>query len=150
MRKANPIPQLTIHATYYQMSKKIEFPAVDISVTNWRGEIINEVFLYDEYFYNRSDSIFQELQMNHKIVDSNGDIYVIAGVEQLKGLKQWIPFFFRKRKMEFRSSGEKMSLDELRDFILQKVEELDDNDSKQEWLKSIERAITFRQLIDGQ
>jgi len=131
------------------MSKKIEFPLVDISVTSWRGEIINEVFLYDEYFYNRSNAIFQEFQLNHKIVDSNGDVYVIVGVEELKGLKQWIPFF-RKRKMEVIKSGEKMSLDELRDFVLQKVEELDDNDSKQEWIQNIKQAKTFKQLIHGQ
>jgi len=59
------------------MSKKIEFPAVDISVTSWIGEIINEVLLYNEYFYNRSNSIFQEFRMNHKVVDSNGDIYIL-------------------------------------------------------------------------
>lgn len=131
------------------MSKKIEFPAIDISLTSWRGEIINEVFLYDEYFYNRSNSVFQEFQMNHKIVDSKGNIYVIVGVEELKGLKQWIPFF-RKRKMQLERSNEKMNLEELRDFILKKIKELDDSDYKKEWAQNVKRGITFKQLINGQ
>jgi len=43
-----------------------------------------------------------------------------------------------------------MTLDELRDFVLQKVQELDDNESKQEWILNIKQAITFKQLIHGQ
>jgi hypothetical protein len=56
-------------------SKLIEFPAIDISVDNWNSEIIVEVFLYDGFFYSKSNKLFNELQLNHKIVDSIGNVY---------------------------------------------------------------------------
>jgi hypothetical protein len=126
----------------------IAFPAIDITIQSWRGDIINEVYYFDDYFYNRSDAVFREYCLNHKLADSNGNIHLITGVEDLKGWRKFVPFSV-KRKMLFKRSVDKISLEELRMFMLMKIEELDDNDHKYEWIKAVKSSNTFTELFEG-
>lgn len=127
---------------------KISFPVIDISIDNWNSEDINEVLLFDEYFYNKSNQAFEIYRMNHTIVDSKGCMFKIVGVEKLKSWQNYIPFFI-KRKMYFDDCKDKKSLEELRSFILKKMDEIEDNDFKIEWKNNVIKAKNFNDLILG-
>ena len=127
---------------------KISFPVIDISIDNWNSENINEILLFDEYFYNKSNQVFEIYRMNHTIVDSKGCVFKIVGVEKLKSWQNYIPFFV-KRKMYFDDCKDKKSLEELRSFILKKMDEIEDNDFKIEWKNNVIKAKNFNDLILG-
>lgn len=127
---------------------KISFPVIDISIDNWNSEDINEILLFDEYFYNKSNKVFEIYRMNHTIVDSKGCVFKIVGVEKLKSWQNYIPFFI-KRKMYFDDCKDKKSLEELRSFILKKMDEIEDNDFKIEWKNNVIKAKNFNDLILG-
>lgn len=127
---------------------KISFPVIDISIDNWNSEDINEVLLFNEYFYNKSNQVFEIYRMNHTIVDSKGCVFKIVGVEKLKSWQNYIPFFF-KRKMYFDDCKDNKSLEELRSFILKKLDKIEDNDFKIEWKNNVIKATNFNDLILG-
>ena len=125
---------------------KISFPAIDISIDNWNSEDINEVLLFDEYFYNKSNKVFNIYRKDHIIVDSKGCMFKIVGVEKLKSWQNYIPFFI-KRKMYFDDCKDKKSLEELRSLILKKMDDIEDNDFKIEWKNNVIKAKNFNDLI---
>lgn len=127
---------------------KISFPVIDISIDNWNSEDINEVLLFNEYFYNKSNQVFEIYRMNHTIVDSKGCMFKIVGVEKLKSWQNYIPFFI-KRKMYFDDCKDNKSLEELRSFILKKLDKIEDNDFKIEWKNNVIKAANFNDLILG-
>lgn len=127
---------------------KISFPAIDISIDNWNSEDINEVLLFDEYFYNKSNKAFDIYCKDHVIVDSKGCVFKIVGVEKLKSWQNYIPFFI-KRKMYFDDCKDNKSLEELRSFILKKLDKIEDNDFKIEWKNNVIKATNFNDLILG-
>lgn len=51
---------------------KISFPVLDISINEWNLENVSEIIFYDIYFSNKSYDLFEELRLNHKIIDSKG------------------------------------------------------------------------------
>ncbi len=127
---------------------KIKFPTLNLTIKNWNSEDINEVLLFDEYFYNKSNNIFDKYCKNHIIVDSDGNTYKVIGVEKLKFWQNLFPFFI-KRKMYFEERKEKKSLNELREYILEKIYSLPDNSYKKEWIQNLKNAQSYKSLILG-
>ena len=103
---------------------KIMFPAIDLSVVDWNGEIINEIIYFDEFFYSSSEKDFNELRLNHKIVDSNGDIFQITGNVNIAWWRKYIPFVAKKR-MIFKKQNESMTIDEIKSFMKERVIKLE-------------------------
>jgi len=126
----------------------ISFPAIDISIDNWNSEDINEVLLFDEFFYNKSNKVFDIYCMNHIIVDSKGCMFRIVGVEKLKSWQNYFPFFI-KRKMFFDDCKEKKTLEDLRSIILNKIDQIEDNDFKLQWKNNVKNAKNYSDLILG-
>ncbi len=127
---------------------EIKFPAIDVTIENWNSEDINEVILFDTYFYNKSDKVFHIYRMNHTIIDSDGSVFKIVGVGSLKTWQYYFPFFI-KRKMFFHDCKEKIPLEDLRSIILKKIADIEENNFKLEWKKNVEEAKNFNDLILG-
>ena len=70
---------------------KIEFPVLDISFDEWNLKNISDIMFYDRFFYSNSCKIFSEMRLNHKIVDSKGNIYRVIKIQFVKGT--WRSFF---------------------------------------------------------
>lgn len=104
--------------------------------------------MFDEYFYNKSNKVFDTYCMNHIIVGWKGCVFKFVGVEKLKSWQNYIPFFI-KRKIFFDDCKDKKSLEELKSFILKIMDEIEDNDFKIEWKNNVIKAQTFSQLIKG-
>lgn len=125
---------------------KIMFPAIDLSVVDWNGEIINEIIYFDEFFYSSSEKDFNELRLNHKIVDSNGDIFQITGNVNIAWWRKYIPFVAKKR-MIFKKQNESMTIDEIKSFMKERVIKLEGE--KKVFLEHIYAASSIKELIQG-
>ncbi|WP_445457004.1 hypothetical protein [Flavobacterium sp. HNIBRBA15423] len=125
---------------------KIQFPVLDISISDWNGEIINEIIFYDLYFYNSSNTIFKNLRYNHEIVDCKGNLYKIIGIKESKGWRKVFPCF-SKREMKIENLNKNITLKDLKDLMLAKIYKLDSNQFKEEWIENIKKANTFEEVI---
>ncbi|TPG32645.1 hypothetical protein [Flavobacterium pectinovorum] len=127
---------------------KISFPVLDISINEWNIENISEIIFYDIYFHNKSYELFEELRLNHKVIDSKGNIFKIIKLQNRE--ISWIIFFVKsKQEMIFELLEETSDLDDLKDFMLNKINNLEVNEYKFKWIEKIKKAENFRGLIRG-
>lgn len=125
---------------------KIEFPVLDISIKEWNIENISEIIFYDIYFHNNSYELFEKLRLNHKVVDSKGIFFRIINIQSEK--RNWKTFFFKsKQKMIFELSDDSISIQDLKDFVLNKINNLEGNEYKFKWIENIKKAKNFKELI---
>ncbi|SEP30221.1 hypothetical protein SAMN05444671_3085 [Flavobacterium sp. CF108] len=125
---------------------KISFPVLDISINNWNDENISEIIFYDIYFRNKSYDLFESLRLNHKVIDSNGSVFKI--VELRKSKPSFINFFWKsKSEMIFQSLDETISLNNLKNFMINKINNLEVNEYKFKWAENVKNAQNFYQLI---
>ncbi|WP_409417852.1 hypothetical protein [Flavobacterium sp. PS2] len=127
---------------------KIDFPVLDISINEWNNENISEIIFYDIYFTNKSYELFKELRLNHKIIDSKGDIFKIIRLEKKE--KRFVNFFVKpKQEMIFELLDETTHLNDLKNFMLNRINNLEVNEYKFKWIENIKKAKNFKELIGG-
>ncbi len=127
---------------------KINFPVLDISINEWNLQNVSEIIFYDIYFYSNSYDLFEKLRLNHKIVDSKGNVFKIVKLQKKE--RNWMSFFKQsKHEMIFELLDEKIDLDDLKDFMLKKMNNLELNEYKLKWIESIKKAKKFNELIRG-
>jgi len=128
---------------------KISFPVLDISIDEWNVENISEIIFYDIYFCNKSYDLFKSLRLNHKVVDSRGTIFRIIRLKNRE--RSWFDFFSKtKYEMMFELVEETADLDDLKCFMLNKINNLEDNGYKFMWIENIKKAKSFAELINGE
>ncbi len=127
---------------------KIEFPVLDISIREWNIENISEIIFYDIYFHNDSYELFEKLRLNHKVVDSNGNIFKIINIQREK--RNWKTLFLKSRqKMTFELLDDSINIQDLKEFVLNKINSLEVNEYKFKWIENIKKAKNFKELITG-
>ncbi|MTH16055.1 hypothetical protein [Flavobacterium sp. LC2016-01] len=127
---------------------KINFPVLNISINELNLENVSEIIFYDIYFYSNSYDLFEKLRLNHKIVDSKGNIFKIVKLQKKE--RNWMSFFKQsKHEMIFELLEEKIDLDDLKDFMLEKMANLEENEYKLKWIENIKKAKNFDELIRG-
>ncbi|MCL1972750.1 MAG: hypothetical protein FWG57_07180 [Endomicrobia bacterium] len=132
-------------------SLKLRFPALDISVEDWnrdnKKENAPEIYLKDEYFYHNEES-FNKYMAGHLIVDSDGNVLKITGIEKLHNLSGILPFT-AKYKLVFEPANKTMTFEEVKRYMFEKICTVKDkfDDYKSDWIKSVESAKTIEDLI---
>ncbi|MCL2484766.1 MAG: hypothetical protein FWF00_07095 [Endomicrobia bacterium] len=132
-------------------SLKVRFPALDVSVADWnrdnKKENAPEIYLKDEYFHHNEES-FNKYMAGHLIVDSDGNIFKITGIEKLHNLSEILPFT-AKYKLVFEPENRIMTFEEVKSYMLEKICPVKDkfDDYKSDWVKSVESAKTIEDLI---
>ena len=112
------------------------FPAIDISVNKWNLEDLMEYIIYNDYIYTRKDSVFKKYYKNHLFCDSRGKIYkAIKKAEMTASWRNWFQFipYVWKTKIIFENTNEMMSLDELKEYLIERISDLDDGKKNEEW-----------------
>ncbi len=131
-------------------SKQPEYPCFDITIEDWNNEEF--VPLWDEYTGINNEAALVEYANNRLFVDCNGEIYKIVGFEKLVGWRRYVPFV-AKYKLVTEYTGQSMTLEDLKAYILSKVDMLDWNadlrDIREEWRVQIIGARSFVELIAG-
>ncbi len=127
----------------------ISYPILNISLPDWNGELVNEIFLDDDQYQTKDENFIQEYIIGHKFVDCTGNVYKIVNRSASK-INWWQSLFnVKKGHFIFHDTGEKMTFDELKNMMVDKIQRLDWKGGQEDWLKAIKTARTIQELIKG-
>lgn len=131
----------------------MKYPALIISEKSWKGkELELDAFvLFDEFNYNNNVKTFEKYFLNKKVCDSNGEIYMIKGrklpINIWRRFFSFLPNVFKCEYITERTN-EKLTIDELRNYLLERISDLEDHDFNIEWQANIRKAKTHTELIN--
>ena len=130
----------------------MKFPAANVSIKNWdKNEDYLIYILEDEFIYTTDNELFHKYFLNKLFVDSNGEIYKLIDRKLPSTLRQVLSFLpnFCKVALLFKNTGEKMTLEQVREHILNQINKLDNDQNKVDWVNIVKDAETFEDIIFG-
>ena len=130
----------------------MKFPAANVSIKNWdKNEDYVIYILEDEFIYTTDNELFHKYFLNKLFVDSNGEIYKLIDRKLPSTLRQVLSFLpnFCKVALLFKNTGEKMTLEQVREHILNQINKLDNDQNKVDWVNIVKDAETFEDIIFG-
>ena len=130
----------------------MEFPLINISQILWEDEFIIDYIVFDEYYYSENNKYFNKLFLNKKFCASDGKIYIAKGLippqETWRKVLKFLPDVY-KSKIIFERTEKEISMEELRKYLLKKVQTLSDSESKTTWIQDLKKAKNHYELING-
>ncbi|MBJ2176526.1 hypothetical protein JBL43_19920 [Aureibaculum sp. A20] len=130
----------------------MEFPILNISTEKWDEENLTDYIAFDKFIYTDKDSIFEELYKDKLFCDCNGKIFkAIKKAEMTEKWRNWLRFIpnIWKREVIFEPTNENLTVDELRNYLLNRISELRPTEFRVKWNKEITNAKTHLELIHG-
>jgi hypothetical protein len=131
----------------------MKFPLINISETIWKSEDAMEYVLYDEFFYSGDQFVFERYVYNKLFCDCNGVIFKVVGrvppSEWWRKALSFLPNVY-KEKLTFIKTDRTMGLDELKDYLIQRVNDLSDNKFKWKWIELLQKSKSYEELINGE
>jgi len=127
------------------------FPAIDISTKKWNYEDILEYIIYDEYIYTNKESVFLKYYKNRLFCDGKGKIYkAIRKAEMTENWRNWLRFIPNvwKTKIIFQYTNEEMDLELLRNYLLDRISDLEKDDFTREWKNDVKKAKSHSEIIN--
>ena len=130
----------------------MKYPAVNITEKSWKGkELELEAFVFfDEFNYNNNIRTFEKYFLNKKICDSNGKIYRIKGRKLpdniWRRIFSFLPNVFKCEYITERTN-EELTLENLRNYLLERISDLEQDEITRKWKKDVQKANTYEELI---
>jgi hypothetical protein len=128
------------------------FPILNITAKKWNEDNLIDCVVFDEYIYTNKESVFNELYKNKIFCDCNGKIYKVVKKAELKEKwRNWLRFIpnIWKREIIFQPTGENWTVDELRNYLLERISELKSDKHTEKWKAQIKTAKNYTELIYG-
>ena len=130
----------------------MKYPALNISEKSWKGkELELDAFVFfDELNYNINTKTFEKYFLNKKICDSSGKIYKIIGRTLPNSIwRRFFSFLPNAYKCEYitKQTNEKLTLEELRNYLLKRISDLEQDNFSRKWKTDVRKAITYEELI---
>ncbi|MDR6969315.1 hypothetical protein J2X31_003345 [Flavobacterium arsenatis] len=130
------------------------FPLINISIEKWpNSEDIIEFIVYEKYIYTNNDSVFNEFYKDKLFCDCEGSVFkATRKVKMTQHWRNWLKFLPNVWKTEviYEATTKTMSIEELREYLMNRISDLDDSDFIQKWLLKVKMAKTYSQLINGE
>ena len=131
----------------------IKFPAINISNPNFsKEEDLTSFLLLDAFIYSDTETYFKEYLKDNLFCDSKGKIFKITGKKEPRYLFKKVFFFLPniyKIELIFEATNEYMTLDDLRDFMIERVKTLGYGKFEVKWILALRKAKTYEELILG-
>ncbi len=131
----------------------IRFPAINISNPNFnKEEDLTSFLLLDAFIYNDTESYFQEYLNEELFCDSHGKIFKTIGKKQPKSIFRKLFFFLPniyKVELIFEATNEYITLDDLRDFMIERIKTLGYGKFEVKWILELQKAKSYEELILG-
>ncbi|WP_299685701.1 hypothetical protein [uncultured Dokdonia sp.] len=130
----------------------MNFPILNISHDRWYDDDIMDYISFDEFIYTRKDAIFNELYKDQLFCDCDGVIFkAIKKAEMTQKWRNWLWFIPNVWKTEilFEPTHKKLTVDELRSYLLDRLAELTMDKELKKWEMNIRRATNHFELIYG-
>jgi hypothetical protein len=130
----------------------MKFPTANVSLKEWNpNEDYLLYVLMDPYYCIASNEFYRKYYHNQRYVDSNGDIFMATDKKLPKSIFRnifrFIPGVY-KVELIFTSTGEKMELEEVREFLLKQVNKLK-GDNVSEWINQIKKSKSIQEVLGG-
>ena len=127
---------------------------LNITDKDWGQETDLSVFvLFDEFIYNYSDDLYDRYYKDKIFCDSLGELYQVTGkvfpTAAWRKLLRFIPNVY-KIKFELKKMNRQMELEDLRRFMLARINELEQTDFDKKWLAFIKQAPNHYEIIGGE
>jgi len=132
----------------------MQFPLMNITHEGWSiKQDLDAFHLIDPYIFTENEAHYKEYFHNQYFCACDGEIYQVTGKTPPKTkwrhLLKWLPDVF-KVKLQFQSTGKKIPLEELKNWMLARLEPMDKNDHwVQLWKAHIRTARSHKELIHG-
>ncbi len=129
----------------------MKFPLLNITDTDWNSVRVDSKLIFGE-FMNIGQELFDRLHKNKLYCDCNGDVYKAVGIIPPTSLWRRIFYFLHtvyKSRLIFEETQSKLSVNELRDFVLKQISTLPDDEFNRKWIKQLKAAMTHQDIIDG-
>jgi len=130
------------------------YPMINITDKNWDKEDDLTVFmLFDEFIYTKRTDLFKQYYKDKEFCDCQGNVYKV--IDRRLPVSFWRNFFrflpnVYKVELRFIQENKKMTLDNLKTFMLERLEEINTNDFVPRWIKHVEAAKTHKELLDSE
>lgn len=127
----------------------MKFPLLNISEEKWIIDDLLEYIDFNGYFYSADQNLFEKYAYQKLHCDSEGSVYKVVGKTPPKGWRNYLRFIpnVYREKLIYEATNEKMGLDDLRKYVLMKVDKLEDNEFKSEWISNVKQAESYQELI---
>lgn len=130
----------------------MEFPLLNITDHDWNPEAVEGQLIFDRFIYVRRE-MFDEFYWDKFYCDCDGDVYKAVDVEPPTSLCRRFFYFLPmvyKSKLIFEKTELHLTVDQLRDFVINRISELPGDELNQKWIEQLKRAKIHRDIIDGQ
>ena len=99
--------------------------------------------LFDEFIYTNREDLFRQYYKDKEFCDCQGNVFKV--VDKRPPVSFWRNFFqflpnIYKVELRFIQENKKLTIDDLRDFILNRLEEINTNDFVPKWIDSVKNA----------
>jgi hypothetical protein len=143
----------TTHSPNVVPNLQMTFPLLNISAKKWESEDLTDYIVFDKYIYTDKEEIFNKLYRDKLFIDSDGRIYKALKkaelTEKWRIFLRFIPNMW-KREILFKSTGEKWTVDELRNFLLNRISKLKTDTQTEDWKAELKKATNHYELIYGE
>lgn len=113
-------------------------------------EDVLEYYLFDDFILTGSDKLFQQYFHNKIFCDSDGQLYKVIGktlpAQIWRKIFKFLPNVY-KVKLHFEKVNQRMEVEQLRAFILQKLHQLEPNEVLAKWINQINKAKSHTEII---
>ncbi len=130
----------------------MKFPMLNITNRDWSEVSDWSTFvLFDTFIYNSNQDFFDKHYKDNLFCDCNGDIYTIIGkqepVETWRKFLKFIPNVY-KTELQLQGLNKRIELEQFRNFVTEKVSNVDKSDFTQKWLSNIKKATSYYEIIN--
>ena len=130
----------------------MKFPAANVSIKNWdKNEDYLIYILENEFIYTTDNKLYREYFLDKRFVDSNGDIHKLIDRKLPSAFRQILSFIpnFCKVELVFKRTADKMTVEQVREHILNQIGKLDNEQNKNEWIYKVKNAKSYNEIIFG-
>lgn len=132
----------------------MKYPMINISDKNWDKEDDLTVYmLFDEFIYTNQEDLFRQYYKDKEFCDCQGNVFKV--VDRRPPVSFWRNFFrflpnVYKVELSFIQENKKVTLDDLRTFMLERLDEINTNDFVPKWFDSVKKANSYKELLDSE
>lgn len=128
----------------------MNFPALNISPTKWNDDDLIEYLIFDDFIYTKDDKLFDKYYRNQLFCDCDGKIYkAVRKKEMTEKWRDWLRFIPNvwKTKVEYCYTHQDLNLEEFRNYLIERIKDLEQNEFTKEWASKILKSKNHAQML---
>lgn len=129
----------------------MNFPLLNITDTDWDPVRVESKLIFGE-FMNIRQELFDRFYQDKLYCDCKGNVYKVVGMISPTSLWSRVFYFVPmvyKSKLIFEETELRLTVDQLRNFVIQRISELPGDEFKRKWIVQLKEATTHQEIING-